>query len=259
MPLYNFHDRFSKTQTLGKLANISPDAGEMDKQAEGSLKSFTAGERMMFDRKNLDAIEAYPTARLMIGCNNRPRFSDKSDGIWRRMILIPFRVHISERKRIKNMDKCWWWERSGELSGIFWWAIKGLDRLLQQGGFTFSTVSDNALNSYRDELNPAGVFLRERYIEDPLITRNNASLEPELVYDKFKFWCSQNGYATPSITTFGREVSRKFPSVTKVRKQKGDYRANYYVGMRELNVNDEFDGHDRAGDTQTNNQESEGF
>ena len=123
VPLEVFGDRFSKTQTLGKLANIAPDAGEIEKQSEGNLKSFTAGERMMFDRKGIDAIEAYPTARLMIGCNNRPRFSDKSDGIWRRMIMVPMAVQVPEHQRVPNMDKPWWWEQSGELPAILMWAI----------------------------------------------------------------------------------------------------------------------------------------
>ncbi|MHB8862052.1 MAG: phage/plasmid primase, P4 family [Pirellulaceae bacterium] len=241
VPLETFYDRFSKTQTLGKLANISPDTGEIEKQSEGTLKSFTAGERMMFDRKGIDAIEAYPTARLMIGCNNRPRFSDKSDGIWRRMILIPFRVTVPERKRIPNMDKAWWWERSGELPGIFLWAINGLHRLRTQGGFTTSTICTKALASYREELNPAACFCAERYIEDPNIDREHAQITPEEIYDRYKRWCVDNGFQVLSINTFGREIARRFPTTEKARVKRQAGRANYYLHLRARVEKDEID------------------
>src|SRR5205814_4102 len=122
VPLESFGERFALNQTLGKLANIASEVGELDKVAEGKLKGFTSGERMMFDRKGRDPVEAMPTARLVLATNNRPRFSDKSDGVWRRMLLIPFQVQITAEERVYGMDKPDWWIEKGELPGIFNWA-----------------------------------------------------------------------------------------------------------------------------------------
>ena len=69
------------TQTIGKLLNVAADCGEIDRIAEGLLKSFTSGEKMFFDRKGINGVNCLPTARRMIGTNNRPRFADKSNGI----------------------------------------------------------------------------------------------------------------------------------------------------------------------------------
>ena len=80
VPLELFGQRFQLTMTLGKLANIAAEVGDLDKAAEGVLKAFTAGDRMDFDRKGIPGIEAYPTARLVLATNNRPRFSDRSSG-----------------------------------------------------------------------------------------------------------------------------------------------------------------------------------
>lgn len=214
VPLELFGDRFSRTQTLGKLANIAPDVGELDKPAEGHLKSFTSGEKMFFDRKNLAGLEAYPTARLMIGCNNRPRFADKSDGVYRRMIPVPFQIQIAPSKRVANMDKPWWWAQSGDLPGMLLWAIAGLDRLRRKGCFTLPKICQDALDDYRVENNPAIQFLRE-----------NTSVEEGTetpcreVYDRYRRWCTDNGFHPLSSRSFGKEVVRFAPTRDSIKRQ----------------------------------------
>ena len=81
---------------------------------------------MTFDRKHISPIEAAPTARLILSTNNRPRFSDRSGGLWRRMILLPFNREVPEGERVLGMDKPVWWQESGELSGMLNWAIAEL-------------------------------------------------------------------------------------------------------------------------------------
>jgi len=229
VPLEIFGDRFSKTQTIGKLANIAPDAGEIEKQSEGNLKSFTAGERMMFDRKGIAPLEAYPTARLMIGCNNRPRFSDKSDGIWRRMIVVPLNLQVPASKRIQNMDKPWWWEQSGELPGILMWAIDGLRRLKENGSFTVSEKCEKAVEDYRLEGNPVREFLAENVVIDA-----DEKVSCALLYDHYRKWCEADGYRPLSNRGFGKEVTRSAPLkdvVTRKQFQSGGSRTWSYFGM----------------------------
>jgi putative DNA primase/helicase len=132
VPLEMFGTRFQLTATLHKLANICAEVGEIDKVAEGYLKQFTAGDRMYFDRKNISPVNAYPTARLVLSTNNRPRFRDRSAGLWRRMILVPFRVMIpSDRQDPQLKEKL-----KQELPGILLWALEGLQRLRRNERFT---------------------------------------------------------------------------------------------------------------------------
>lgn len=223
IPLEVFGDRFSRTQTLGKLCNIASDVGELDKPAEGHLKSFTSGEKMFFDRKGIAGLDAYPTARLMLACNNRPRFSDKSEGVWRRMFLVPFRVQIAKHERIQNMDKPWWWEQSGELPGILLWAIRGLHRLRKRGEFTEPEICKVALLEYQSDNNPARLFFEEK--TSP--AEKNHSVSCSELYDRYKNWCNDNGFRPLSSRVFGREVARYYPNVE--RKQSS--RAWHYFGM----------------------------
>ena len=215
VPLEIFGQRFQLTSTLGKLANVCADCGEIDAVAEGYLKSFTSGDRMQFDRKGLPAIDVTPTARLMIATNNRPRFSDKSSGIWRRMLLIPFTREIPPEERVAGMDKPDWWAEQKELSGIFNWALEGLQRLRSDGRFTIPEICRTAIEEYRLDINPARSFLVDRYRQAATEDQFINVLE---VYEAYSKYCEAYGHRRLAAPTFGKEVFRCFPEVTKVKR-----------------------------------------
>jgi|GEM_PF-896120 phage/plasmid primase, P4 family, C-terminal domain len=225
IPLEKFGERFDLTQTIGKLVNICADVGEIDKAAEGQLKGFTSGDVMFFDRKKISGVECLPTARLVLSFNNRPRFSDRSQGVWRRMLLIPWNIQITEDERIPNMDKGWWWQRQGELPGILNWAIEGLHRLRAQGRFTASTVGQEAIESYRDEVNPARLFLKEHF------QASDSSVRCAFAYKFYVKWCEQTGHRPFADVVFGREVKRVFPNCERKRVRHGQQLNWNYFGI----------------------------
>jgi putative DNA primase/helicase len=207
LPLEMFGQRFQMYQTLGKLANIAFDCGEIDKSAEGTIKSFTSGDRMTFERKFCDNVDAAPTARLILATNNLPRFSDRSSGIWRRLLLLPFLRVVPEQERVHGMDSPQWWEAQGELPGIFNWAIRGLQRLRERRRFTTSEMCEKELAEYRLECNPAGLFLREHFEADP-----QEDIVTQETYSGYAEWCRENGYRAMASNKFGAEIKRTFPA-----------------------------------------------
>lgn len=223
VPLEVFGEKFELTSTLDRLCNICGDAGEIDKVAEGHLKAFTAGNPMSFGRKYLEPVERVPTARLMLAVNNRPRFSDRSDGIWRRMLLVPWRIQIPVGQRTPNMDKPWWWEQSGELPGILLWAIKGLARLTANGQFTTSVLCEEALGDYRTEMNPA-----RRFLQDNVAEKMGGRLQCSQMYKHYVTWSRENGHHPLAEQQFGREVSRSFRNCKRHRTGNGKDRYYFY-------------------------------
>ena len=226
VPLEQFGERFALYPTIGKLANIAAEVGEIDRVAEGILKSYTTGDAIQFDRKHRDPITARPTAKLIFASNNRPRFSDKSGGLWRRMILMPWRITIPEAERVFGMDSPQWWQDQGELPGILHWAIAGLWQFEQQGGFTKSAVCEAALSEYRAESNPARLFLEERFHFDP-----ESWMVCEDVYLPYAAWSKANGFMALSASSFGHEVRRAFPLVERRKKLIGSDRSQCYFGL----------------------------
>jgi putative DNA primase/helicase len=228
VPLEVFGERFQLTPTIGKLANIASEVGELDKAAEGFLKSFTSGDTMQFDRKHKPPVQAVPTARLVLATNNRPRFSDRSGGLWRRMILMPFRVTIAENdpNRVFGMDKPDWWVASGELPGLLNWALVGLDRLRRNNRFTCAEVCEQALAEYRTENNPARMFLLENCRES-----TNGQTPCGDLYRAYRTFCESSGYSPLADRSFGKEVKRVFPKVERRAIGGRDSRAYTYCGL----------------------------
>lgn len=212
----NFERPFDIGTTIGKAANISGDAGEIDSVAEGVLKQFTGGEVMTFDRKNREPISIRPTAKLMAAWNSRPRIKDRSQGLWRRMLLIPFNRQVEAHKRVRGMDESQWWIDQGEAAGILRWAIMGLHRLNVQGEFSQSEICSNAMSDYRRESNPASEFLQEHLEESSF-----DSVPCGRVYEMYEYWCKKTGHKPLGASQFGKEISRKFPDSKRMRARNG--------------------------------------
>jgi phage/plasmid-associated DNA primase len=211
-------------QTLGKLANVSAEIGELDKTAEGTLKAFVSGDRMTFEFKGKDPFTALPTAKLLLSTNNLPRFSDKTDGVWRRVNLLLFSRRVPEGERVLGMDKPKWWLDSGELPGLFNWALAGRDRLRMRQKFTVPDSSRQALDQHRRDSNPARDFLLEYY---EVVRVQDGDYDPDsftsstAMFETYACWCGDQRLKYPlSKSTFGKEVVRTFPHLKEV--QKGD-------------------------------------
>ncbi len=213
VPLEFFGEKHALISTLGKLANIASEIGEIDRVAEGVLKAFTAGDRMPFEPKFKSIIEAIPTAKLVFATNNRPRFSDRSAGLWRRMILLPLHYQVPLDRVILGMDQSSFWLESGELPGILNWAIAGAAALRRQGCFTTSEVSAAALDSYRMESNPARQFLTETYEPNPQWFEVSSA-----IYKSYTDWCKSQGCSPLNAANFGKEIHRAFPQSSKSQR-----------------------------------------
>jgi putative DNA primase/helicase len=222
VPVEVFGDRFQLTGTIGKLANIAPEVNEVIKLNEGVLKQFVAGDRMYFDRKGVPGIDAKPSARLMMATNNRPPVSDRSDGVWRRMLHLPFRVTIPAAEQDHRLAE----RLKEELPGILNWSLEGRRRLYANGMFTTPVVSVAAIEEYRRESNPAGIFLREH-----CSLGVDSHVPTDALYEAYRAWTRRNSFSTLNGSQFGKEVKRVYPSVVRQRPTLSGQRAWVYAGL----------------------------
>lgn len=224
VPLEQFAERFALSQTVGALANLCGDMGRVTDKVEGHLKMFTGQDRMQFERKHQTPYFAVPTARLIFATNERPAFTDRTDGIWRRLILIPFNRQVTAEERQFDIESA----LAKELPGILCWALEGLVRLRQQGGFTEPSVATAALQEFKAESNPTRTFLKEHYVADP-----DAVILVEAVY---RHYLEERGTdSRPPMTKaqFGAEVARVFPRLQKTKASiEPGRRGNAYKGLK---------------------------
>lgn len=217
LPLELLDSQFGPSVLLGKLVNFSSEAEGVSAKAEAWLKNFVGGNKVVVNQKFKALVNVRPTARLVISTNNRPDFKDSSSGLWRRMLLLPFRVTIPEEAQDKTLaDKL-----KLELSGIFNWSVEGLRRLRQQGRFTVPSISRQALQQYRTEVNPARTFLLEHCEE------GEGGIPCQDLYRTYREWCEERGYKPLTDGQFGKQVRRTFTTVTRDRRTSGGREYEY--------------------------------
>ena len=222
--LENFKDSFGLQSTLGKVANIAGDVGRIDGNEEAVLKRYTGGDKIQVNRKNIPSVDVRPTAKLMMAWNERPRFRDKSYGLWRRMILIPLENRVQEKNRVKGMDHPEFW--IDEAPGIMTWALVGLARLIDQGGFSPCAASEKALNEMQTDANPV-----RQFFDDYITTSKHSSIESSRLYSMYSHWCSREGFRPMSNRSFGKQVKKCVPMSDRKRVRHGTTRAWCYYGI----------------------------
>lgn len=160
-----------------------PEEGE--KLQEGLIKELTGGEPILVRALNKDFFEIKPHFKLIISGNHKPDIRGLDDGIWRRVLLVPFDVQIPKAERDPRLGEKLWAERSGILN----WLIEGLLDYLEGGLREPSAVLD-ATREYREQSDPIGLFLDTACVVtgDP-----SDSLPTKDLVLAFNFWMDQRG------------------------------------------------------------------
>lgn len=221
--LEDFAGRFDLAATVGKLVNVCSEIGDVTTLPEGKLKAFVAGDLMTFDRKHRKPLLANPTARLVFATNHMPKFADRSEGIWRRLIQLPCQVTIAHDQQDKSLSS----KMREELPGILNWALRGLDQLRQRKDFHIPEVCLRASEEHRHESNPERQFFEERCVEDPLRYEVCSSL-----FGAYGDWCLVHGLRPMDARQFGRAVRRQFPGVERRRRVVAEGPVWVYMGVR---------------------------
>ena len=156
---------------------------------------------------------------------------------------MPCRFVVPDDQKILGMNEPRYWYELGEAGGLFNWAIEGLRRLRQQGHFTVPAICEEELAEYRREMNPARMFLTERYHADP-----TGQIPTQDLYGQYRPWVIENGYRPLGERAFGKEVRRIFPDVDRISVGGRADRHRAYLGIAEGGASDAIEEHD-AGDT----------
>ena len=176
-----------------------PDEGQ--RLQEGLIKELTGGEKILVRALHADFIEVQPLFKLTISGNHKPDIRATDDGIWRRVMLVPFDVQIPKAERDAGLGEKLWAERSGILN----WLIGGLLDYLENGLQEPASVLD-ATAEYRDESDPVGQFLSDCTV---ITAAPTDSVQATELRDAFVFW--QMGQATTVWTdaTIAKRLAEK--------------------------------------------------
>lgn len=182
-----------------------PEEGE--KLQEGLIKELTGGEPILVRALNKDFFEFHPLFKLTISGNHKPDIRGLDDGIWRRVLLVPFDVQIPKAERDQSLGEKLWAERSGILN----WMIEGLLAYLE-GGLQEPAAVLDATREYREESDPIGLFL-----DSACVVTGDAgdSLYVKDLVLAFNFWLDQRGdgqWKDRTISLRLKDKSRRWKS-----------------------------------------------
>lgn len=197
----SLHERFALWPLAGKLVNFSAEFGHIDPRGEDALKKISGGDPVTVEAKNKDSFEAPLYARFVISSNNPPRITDRSEGLWRRLLILPFPVTIPPERQTP-FDKLVA-ELCRNLPGVFNWALTGLARLRERGHFTDNAATAAAKALYRIASNPA-----RAWCEEWLTLAPDGWVAIDAAYDSYLSYLKDNGHRRPlAKNRFGEEVA----------------------------------------------------
>jgi putative DNA primase/helicase len=124
-----------------------------------------------------------PTHTLWIRGNHKPIITDNDEGIWRRVVLIPFDRHFSADEKDVGIEE----KIMQEAPGVLAWMVRGCLAYHRQGLRRARRVAA-ASQAYRAESDLVGQWIDERAVRAPV-----GAWPQNEAYIDYRNWCSEQG------------------------------------------------------------------
>ncbi len=201
------------------VTTTEPNEGE--RFDEGLIKQLTGGDRVTARKLYENEFDFTPQFKLWMATNHKPYIRGRDEGIWRRMVIIPFDKRIPLNEVDYELTK----KLKGELSAIMNWCVEGYLEWQKHGLAEPQLIKDQR-ESYRTEMDSIQAF-----IEECCSLHENATIQAGLFFTMYDEWARENNQHRMSSTKFGREISKRFEKETIKGKR-------FYRG---ISVNEESD------------------
>lgn len=206
------------------LRTSEPERGS--KLAEGLIKLVTGGEPMRARHLNKDFFEFRPCFKLTMQGNYKPRVDGTDEGLWARLLIVPWGVMIPDGERDLSLPE----KLRGEASGILNRLLDGLCDYLDNGLSPPDAVIE-ATQEYREQSDPIGRFIRECCDQsDPL-----GRVEAKPLYGLYAAWAKAEGEPVWSVKGFSRGMQEH-----GITKRKSD--SIFYMGITMVRAVEDFSG-----------------
>ena len=202
--LSDLSNSFHRVRLDGKLVNISTELDPKMLERSDYFKAIVSGDSISAEHKHKPAYDFTPVCKLIFGCNRLPRVRDHSHAFYRRLTIMPFDRTFEGENADLHLGK----KLIGELDGVFMWALRGLQRLREQGHFTESEVAEAVLAEYRRYNNPVLAF-----VQDCCELDAEAITSKDDLYQEYRKQMESGGYSPLAKENFFRELYTMHPEL----------------------------------------------
>lgn len=181
---------------------------------EGLVKQLTGGDTVTARYLYGKEFEFKPEFKLWLATNHKPIIRGTDDGIWRRLMLVPFAVKIPDNRVDKDLK----YKLQREEVGILNWAVEGALKWQREGLQAPASVRE-ASRTYRNEMDVTSEFM-----DECCVVGDHEMARAGELYQRYKHWATDNSQYLMNSTKFGKEMGKKF-------EKKRDREGAYYVGV----------------------------
>ena len=201
----------------GKRLIIAAEPSQGSRLDTSLIKSLTGGDQLSARRMREDLWSFTPEALIVLVSNELPLVRDTSEGIWRRIVVIPFSASFLGTARDPLLKE----KLLAEKEGILRWLVDGAVHYSKEGLAPPPTVHAASAN-YRAEENVAARWLADCAVFDP-----NCKTKAITIQQNFHEWLRIHGIFLPNKQKYLSEALEQLPMVIKVKSS-----ATYYLGLR---------------------------
>lgn len=227
------------TLTVGCRRNIKPEmaevkgkrlliAAEMQEGArlnDSTVKQLCSTDEVFAEKKYKDPFAFKPCHTLVLYTNHLPRVSASDDGIWRRLIVIPFNAKITGNSDIKNYGE-YLYDNAGD--SILAWVIEGAKKVIElEYQIPVPACVQKAIDEYRNQNDWFGHFMEDCCDIDPSYKESSSGL-----YQAYRNYCvDTNDYVRNTADFYLALENAGYERVVQNRKR-------YFKGLRLTQKND---------------------
>lgn len=194
--LSNLMEEHNRALIANKLLNYGSEINAGT--TKDTFKNLVSTEPIQARLKYGNSFTMENYAKLCFNCNELPRDIDQSHAYFRRLLVLPFRVTISEKEQDKKLASR---IIENELSGVFNWILDGLRRLLTNERFSQSEIVEAQIDAYRKESDSVAMF-----VDDESYQRSDEWTTLKDLYQSYKVYCQENGYRSLGRNKFANRL-----------------------------------------------------
>lgn len=197
---------------------------------ENLVKAVSGGSTMTARFLQKEIFEFKPIFTPILSGNDLPEIKGLDNGIWRRVLITPWRVTIPDAEQMAfnaMLDMF-----AAERPGILNWLIDGLMLYLRDGLDRYIPAEVREFtHEYREELDPVGRFVAACVIHEP-----DQKVQAKDLFDAYERWSEANGIRAWKQTAFGLRLN-----ALGFKKTPPTSRLVYYLDIRLGDVPSRFD------------------
>ena len=190
--------------THGKLANVCDEMSKSNID-EALLKNYVTGGKIQVEEKYAQPYSFTPTARLTFATNVIPNIKDKSDGFWRRILVLNFKEKVPQAEQNQKYVEENFWLECGELSGVFNWALEGAKEIIKTNQIFQSENSQTSTNQTKIEADSTRLWISQN-----IQFEEGQFLDRTVAYNIYKKCQLSQGLRAVSSSEFIADITNSF-------------------------------------------------